>query len=560
MADADQEKEKPSKPSMKKTFMTAVFSIHNPSKTKRAVLNDCLRRYHLAYSKVLDLAVAKGLQHYKGKRTTKIEAELMSDFGARINPYPLSGATKAGLWKDIAASISSYLELESLYEEERKKARGNDAKLERLSPPGEPTVPRLIPKEIEWWERLEKFTKEVTLDKETFNRAQLLKEVKAGTLRPALFPRYRQHDGFLLLRHKEKGRFYVLLNTHGQDSRFAKPVDLTCFDVMVGAEIWNKLKNKQATQLRATKKLSVTKTCRIFPLSFGEKYQNEKYLRYLKAANEVGESDDDQQSESAIEVNPKTAKLIARNERYEVHVAFEICAPPIAPQVMMGIDRGIRNLASLCIIDKDGNIIDEENFSGHNLKYVQKIEENLQREKQKKGKKYRSRTRRSEADKAIHAVANRIVAMAQKYRAQVVIEHLGNLTKRNFKRRKSNFKRMLGRQQFAKLAEVLEYKLSRGGLSKSVAVHPRDTSRACSECGNIEKDNRDRDDPSNRFHCQKCGYKYDADLNAARNIALKRKWRENLPSNKKSYTFVELQDTEHSFASFLKRLSDKRHS
>jgi hypothetical protein len=40
-------------------YRTAVFILHNPSRYKRAALQDALYRYHLAYSKILDLCIAK---------------------------------------------------------------------------------------------------------------------------------------------------------------------------------------------------------------------------------------------------------------------------------------------------------------------------------------------------------------------------------------------------------------------------------------------------------------------------------------------------------------------
>jgi len=47
-------------------------------------------------------------------------------------------------------------------------------------------------------------------------------------------------------------------------------------------------------------------------------------------------------------------------------------------------------------------------------------------------------------------------------------------------------------------------------------VDPRDTSKRCSKCGQVHKANRDR----KQFHCHnsECGFRLDADLNAARNI------------------------------------------
>ena len=50
---------------------------------------------------------------------------------------------------------------------------------------------------------------------------------------------------------------------------------------------------------------------------------------------------------------------------------------------------------------------------------------------------------------------------------------------------------------------------------KTVYVNPRNTSKCCSVCGNIQKSNRQ----GSTFKCKKCGFELHADLNASRNIA-----------------------------------------
>ena len=47
-----------------------------------------------------------------------------------------------------------------------------------------------------------------------------------------------------------------------------------------------------------------------------------------------------------------------------------------------------------------------------------------------------------------------------------------------------------------------------------VGVNPKDTSKTCNECGNIQ----DMLLSERTFHCQKCGMSKDRDLNASINI------------------------------------------
>ena len=58
---------------------------------------------------------------------------------------------------------------------------------------------------------------------------------------------------------------------------------------------------------------------------------------------------------------------------------------------------------------------------------------------------------------------------------------------------------------------LLEYKLNRRGKAL-VRVNPRCSSQECSQCGHVHKDNRPTQD---EFHCQSCGFKANADYNAA---------------------------------------------
>ena len=95
----------------------------------------------------------------------------------------------------------------------------------------------------------------------------------------------------------------------------------------------------------------------------------------------------------------------------------------------------------------------------------------------------------------------------------------------------SNFNRLLNRGQFGKLKSILEYKLTLEGLPKPISVHAARTNQTCPECGHWSPKNRGKTAlidgfEMECFECQGCGYKDDADLNAARVIAMKGRWFE----------------------------------
>jgi putative transposase len=69
---------------------------------------------------------------------------------------------------------------------------------------------------------------------------------------------------------------------------------------------------------------------------------------------------------------------------------------------------------------------------------------------------------------------------------------------------------------FRRLREYLRYKAAASGIAV-VAVDPRNTSKACSDCGHVGDENRRS---RGHFHCGACGSEANADYNAAKNIAL----------------------------------------
>ena len=507
-------------------YKTAVFQIHAPTKRRRALLHDAMYRYHLGFTKILDLTL-KNIDGLKTVEKKKFNGSLTSLIQQPIKCLPLPNSAKSGLAQDISGTISAYLELLKDYEDGIKNLSEKEIE-KKGGRPGLPSIPRLISVADDWDARLKDMGAALTFEDENTARDKLLKESKAGKLRPMLFPRYRVEDGFVILKNRETERYYVFLNLHSSDSRWAKKKQVNLTGL---------------TDLRNGKVLSQrTRVGELFSINFGKDYQLEAFIK------------------RAV---PKTAKLIKKidtdgSEYFEIHVSFEFSSIAKDTRCFLGVDRGINNLASLCVIGQNGEIVSEENVDGGDLRFVQRKLERQQRLVQSSGKKFRSRTRLAEAGKAVHSTANRIVALAEEHSAQVILEDLNNFANRRNKRRRSNFNRMLNRTQYQKLAFVLDYKLQISGLPKCRRVQPKYTSITCPECGFHHKANRDRGDRANIFNCQECGYRHDADLNAARVIALKRRWRASLPEQKAKKRFEELVNTDYSFKSYLKLLADKR--
>ena len=79
---------------------------------------------------------------------------------------------------------------------------------------------------------------------------------------------------------------------------------------------------------------------------------------------------------------------------------------------------------------------------------------------------------------------------------------------------KSGLNKSILDQGWFEFKRQLGYKLDWLG-GKFVLVNPKNTSRCCQKCGHVSKDNRKS---QASFECMNCGYKDNADLNAAKNI------------------------------------------
>lgn len=69
------------------------------------------------------------------------------------------------------------------------------------------------------------------------------------------------------------------------------------------------------------------------------------------------------------------------------------------------------------------------------------------------------------------------------------------------------------------LQTKIQYKAEEVGI-KVIKIKPQYTSKRCSDCGSIHEENRDCKNNQPKFECVVCGHKENADINAAKNIAL----------------------------------------
>ena len=466
------------------------------------MLSDALTRNHRAYTKLLAELLPRIEEFAKVRAGKRREGVIGKLAWPMVKPLPLSNGAKAGLISDVAGQLSSHIELRTEQEN-----------------PSTPTAARLNARQVDYEASLRQLVSAGTLEEENAARDRLFSEIRAGSRRPILFLKNRRDDGYLILYAPEKQKFYIWLNLHSARSRFAHRIQV-----------------KDLVDVRTGEIVSFTcATGALFPVEFGRDFHLERFLETAR---------------------PQSAKLLERNGKFEVHVTFEYETPKVEPKLFLGVDRGIYNLASLCAVDEHGRVIERLNIDGRHLRHVQRIEERRQRDTQRRGRRYKSRSRLAMADEAVHVAANAIVDMAGQLGAQVVLENLTPMTSRGRKRGRSNFNRVLNRSQYQKLQKALEYKLPVVGLPKAVTVSAAYTSQTCPRCGYQDRDNRPKQPDGDgfkmdRFRCLNCGHGDDADLNASRVIALKRMWRQSLPKSHRPKLMNELPER-YSFGNYLR--------
>ena len=184
----------------------------------------------------------------------------------------------------------------------------------------------------------------------------------------------------------------------------------------------------------------------------------------------------------------------------------------------MGIDLGLSKLATCCTNTGKTLII-----RGGFVKNKRNQFLNLRKRLQHKGtisskrllKKLSGKENRWMRDVNFCAVKSIIQFAKEQNVSHVGIEDLSNIRSRS-KKVSKDLKRSINSWAFYQFREILNYKTRMEGISL-ILVDPKYTSKACSKCGYVSKDNRKS---QKHFKCQSCAYSQNADINAASNIEL----------------------------------------
>lgn len=403
-------------------------------------------------------------------------------------PLPLGNGPKQAIVADALAQAKSYVEL---------KRDNPDTSY--------PTTPKLNVEPEDYDRALDGLVNSQTILEENEYRDLLAKLDRPGIPRPLNILKNRVSDGALILKDA-KDRLFAFINLLPEDAKHLRILRDARKNVGKKAAVdFTGFVDTRTGKFPDTK---TTKCGDVFPLECGS-WHFDKFMDKGKL---------------------QSSRLIFDGKEFFLACTFRFESPVREPERYLGVDRGIELLAAWSVVDEQGRCIDKGSIDGDPLRKVQRREERTQKETQRKGRIYRSKTRRAIADEEVHKAANKIVAAAVRHNARVVLEDLTTITMGPHHKRpkggpKGGFRRMLTRAQYAKLKDHVAYRLALAGVPPVrrdkpayIEVRPAYTSVTCSACGHQDKKSRRS---QSEFRCTRCGYEDNADLNAAANVAAK---------------------------------------
>ncbi|MDQ2884613.1 MAG: transposase [Chloroflexota bacterium] len=206
------------------------------------------------------------------------------------------------------------------------------------------------------------------------------------------------------------------------------------------------------------------------------------------------------------------ADLTWRRGTYFLNVTQSKDAPELTETAeTLGVDLGIVQLAT----DSTG-----ESFSGAKVREVRMRYHKRRQELQRVGtrsakrrlKKLSGREARFQKD-TNHCIAKTLVHKAVVSRKALALEDLTGIRQRATVRRENRYERHSW--AFYQLRVYIAYKAAWASIPVGF-VDPRNTSRTCHVCKHCEKANRQS---QASFTCKRCGFRCNADYNAAINIS-----------------------------------------
>lgn len=202
------------------------------------------------------------------------------------------------------------------------------------------------------------------------------------------------------------------------------------------------------------------------------------------------------------------ADLICVNGEFYLCIVVDVPEEsPLTPEGFLGVDLGIVSIAST----SDGIKYTGESCDKTRTRYS-RLKAGLQscgtkdakkRLKIVSGREHRFKTNIN------HNISKAIVQTAKDTKRAIVLEDLTYIRSRTTVRHGQ--RERYAKWAFDQLRSFIEYKAKIAGVPV-VLVDGRNTSRTCSDCGYVDKNNRH----GQVFKCLACGHEENADINAAK--------------------------------------------
>jgi len=193
-----------------------------------------------------------------------------------------------------------------------------------------------------------------------------------------------------------------------------------------------------------------------------------------------------------------------------VQVEMETPDPPVKPEVVVGVDLGIKTLATC----SDGEVFENPRSLGKNLKKLQRLSRRVSRKQKGSKNRKKAAVRLARLHQRIANIRkdtlHKITTQLTRTKSKVVIEDL-NISGMMKNRCLSRAIADLGLFEFRR---QLEYKGVWYGCQVQVADRFFPSSKRCCVCGRIKDDLK----LSDRIYVCECGNEVDRDWNAAKNL------------------------------------------
>lgn len=205
------------------------------------------------------------------------------------------------------------------------------------------------------------------------------------------------------------------------------------------------------------------------------------------------------------------ADLVYKKGKFYLFQTVEVPEEDVEDvEEFIGVDMGLLEIAAL----SNGKNFSSKKLNDYREKR-QKVRSSLQSKGTKGCKKVLKRLSGKERTTSTiinHTISKQIVQLAKDEGKGIAIEDLKGI-RFSANKKSKKFRTRVGKWNFNQLRSFLAYKALLNGV-KLVSVPPAYTSKTCSNCFHIGKRQ------GKKFTCNDCNSVFDADVNAAKNIAL----------------------------------------